>query len=247
MRGASFARLRRLEADDMRRSIKTSLALVASGAALLFVDGRARSGSRRMLAGARRLVVRRPVVDAVVTKEVRAKLDDVTDHAKSIRTEVDHGCVVLSGDVLTNERGRLVREISNVPSVDSVVDLMKEHEDPDELPSSVHGAMHIESERPRSRATRMRGFVRDLSLPARVVAGGAGLGLSLVGMRLRGFIGIPLGVIGVILFARAIAFRARRSEGSRTRREVAASSYGDETAPITVRDPLCAPQPLEAH
>jgi hypothetical protein len=237
----------------MRRSIKTSLALLASGAALFFVDGRTRRGSRRMLAGARRLVSRRPVVDAVLTKEVRAKLDDVTDHAKAIRAEVDHGCVVLSGDVLTNERGRLVRAVSNVPSVDSVVDVMKEHEDPDELPSSVHGAMHVESERPRprSRATALRALVRDfaLPLPARIVVGGAGLGLSLAGLRLRGLVGIPLGAFGVALFARAVAFHGQRAEpAERTATKPLTELTDEEAAAPTLRDPpRVEPHSLEAR
>ena len=193
----------------MRRSIKTGLALLASGAALLLVDDGARVRSRRVLASARKRLSRKPIVDQELTHEVRAKLEQSTAHANAIRVEVDHACVVLAGHVVTDERARLVRAVSRVAGVDSVVDLMTEHPSAADFPpvSQAPTSLRVRSEWPRRARGRVRAigrYVRDLSVPVRIIAGGAGLGLAAAGMKIRGLVGIPLGVVGVVLMARAM-------------------------------------------
>jgi hypothetical protein len=64
---------------------------------------------------------------------VRAKLALVSARPEAIRIMVDRSCVVLTGPVSTSERSRIVRSLARVRGVDSIVDLLSEEPDTEEV------------------------------------------------------------------------------------------------------------------
>lgn len=80
-------------------------------------------------ARARALLARirpKPVTDDTVELRVRKRLSRTASDPSAISVRIEHGCVDLRGPVETRERARIVRAISTVPGVDSVLDLMTE-------------------------------------------------------------------------------------------------------------------------
>lgn len=65
--------------------------------------------------------------DRWLAGRVRSELERTTPTAYAIDIGLENGCVILSGPVRTDQRGRVVRHVSRVRGVHSVIDLM--HED----------------------------------------------------------------------------------------------------------------------
>jgi hypothetical protein len=113
----------------MKRVLRTVLAFAAGGAVLLVLEGIARR--RGGLAGrsVRKLLARvrpKPVDDDTVVARVRRKLARTATAPQALTVAIEHGCVDLRGPVETRERARIVRAVSTVRGVDSVLDLMTE-------------------------------------------------------------------------------------------------------------------------
>jgi hypothetical protein len=125
---------------------------------------------------------------------VESRLEGLTPGAPAIQVSAEHGCVLLTGDVLTRERGRLVRDVAAVPGVDSVVDLMTERP-PDEVARARRSALDV-PERPAPR----QGAVEVV----------ASIALLVAAFRVRGAAGIALGASAVVLAITAIVPAARR-------------------------------------
>lgn len=83
----------------------------------------------------RLLAVLRPRVprDDTTHELVRAKLALVSSRPGAIRVIVDRSCVVLTGAVPTSERPRIVRSLARVRGVDSIVDLLSEEPDTEQV------------------------------------------------------------------------------------------------------------------
>ncbi len=84
--------------------------------------GRAGAGARALLARVRP----KPVTDDTVEALVRKRLARTASDPASIIVSIEHGCADLRGPVETRERARIVRAVSTVRGVDSVLDLMTE-------------------------------------------------------------------------------------------------------------------------
>jgi len=84
--------------------------------------GRAGARARALLARLRP----KPVTDDTVEIRVRKRLARTASDPSAIMVRIEHGCVDLRGPVETRERARIVRAVSTVPGVDSVLDLMTE-------------------------------------------------------------------------------------------------------------------------
>jgi uncharacterized membrane protein len=134
-----------------------------------------------------------------IERAVREKLDGLTPHATAMHVTGENGCVILTGDVLTDERALIVREVATVEGVDAVVDLLDEHREPDGIAALAQRGPELPTVPPvRSMRTMLARSVR----PAlRVAAAGAGLGAMASGLRLRGTAGVGLGILGGLLFA----------------------------------------------
>ncbi|GAC1518717.1 MAG: hypothetical protein NVS3B10_20640 [Polyangiales bacterium] len=105
------------------------LAFAAGAAVLLAMEAIGRRKGGHAGAGARALLARmrpKPVADDTVELRVRKKLARTASDPAAIVVFIEHGCADLRGPVETRERARLVRAVSTVRGVDSVLDLMTE-------------------------------------------------------------------------------------------------------------------------
>ncbi len=105
------------------------LAFAAGGAVLLVLESIGRRKGGRAGVGARALLARvrpKPVGDDTVELRVRKKLARTASDPTAIIVSIEHGCADLRGPVETRERARIVRAVSTVRGVDSVLDLMTE-------------------------------------------------------------------------------------------------------------------------
>lgn len=183
----------------MRTSVKTMLGIAGGATAMILLDGHA----TRAIGGVRRLLAREPECGATVQAAVRRKLDALTPHAGAIHVSDEQGCVTLTGDVLTEERALIVREVATVEGVDSVVDLMTEHVTPDNIPALVVATPKLPT------VPRVRSVIARSASPAlRVAAVAAGIGVAMAGLRLRGAAGVPLGILGGVLVAGGVGGRS---------------------------------------
>lgn len=131
-----------------------------------------------------------------IERAVREKLDGLTPHATALHVTGENGCVILTGDVLTDERALIVREAATVEGVDSVVDLLDEHREHDGIAALAQHGPQLPT------VPRMRSVLARTVHPAlRLAAAGAGLGAMASGLRLRGTAGVSLGIVGGLLFA----------------------------------------------
>lgn len=131
-----------------------------------------------------------------IARAVREKLDGLTPHATALHVTGENGCVILTGDVLTDERALIVREAATVEGVDSVVDLLDEHRQHDGIAALAQRGPQLPT------VPRMRSMLARTVHPAlRLAAAGAGLGAMASGLRIRGTAGVSLGIVGGVVFA----------------------------------------------
>ena len=109
-----------------------------------------------------------------IERAVREKLDGLTPHATALQVSGDNGCVILTGDVLTDERALIVREAATVEGVDSVVDLLDEHREPNGIAALAQHGPQLPTV-PRLRTMRSM-LARSMRPALRVAAAGAGIG-----------------------------------------------------------------------
>jgi hypothetical protein len=112
----------------MRTLFRRALWFTGSAVAMLALEAVSRRKGRRGNA-ARALLERvrpRPIPDDTIEARVRRKLARTASNPDAITISIEHGCVDLRGPVPTRERAHIVRAISAVRGVDSVVDLMTE-------------------------------------------------------------------------------------------------------------------------
>lgn len=134
-----------------------------------------------------------------IERAVREKLDGLTPHATALHVTGENGCVILTGDVLTDERALIVREAATVEGVDSVVDLLDEHREHDGIAALAQHGPQLPT------VPRMRSMLARTVHPAlRLAAAGAGVGAMASGLRLRGTAGVSLGIVGGVLFAAGV-------------------------------------------
>jgi uncharacterized membrane protein len=171
---------------------------------MMLLDGRAKPGVARV----RRALSRKPVIDNVVEGAAEAALTRLTPHAGAIHLSAEHGCVVLTGDVLTSERARVVREVAGVEGVDSVVDLMTEHRRDDGI-----AALATKGPRLASVARAHPAVVTPVPPTLRIAATGIGLGLIIASVRLRGWLAAAAATGGGLLLAGGVTGGARSGAG----------------------------------
>jgi hypothetical protein len=215
----------------MRSAIRTVLLSAAGAGAMLALERLARR--RGLLRGnpAQRfldMIRPAPVDDDTIEARVRRKLARTAHDPNAIAVAIEHGCVDLRGPVDTRERARIVRAVSMVPGVDSVLDLMTEpHGEPAGVaipppPAAAKASATATSTAlvhvptlglvlsPRDRAD----LSRWLSPAARILAIGAGLGLSISAFKIGGKLAVPVGAFGLALAgggaASAVRTRQRR-------------------------------------
>ena len=180
----------------MRTALRTGIGVAAGAVTMLLLDDRVRDA----LGAVTRVVRRPPVPGSALATAVQQKLEHVTPHGRAVSVSADHGCIVLTGDVLTDERALLVREVAAMDGVDAVVDLLTEHRAPDGIPALCASGPALATVPPVDAGER-----RIAPRVARATAVGAGVGLALAGVSMRGARGASFGVAGALLVAAGLA------------------------------------------
>lgn len=159
-------------------------------------------------------------------ERVRARLGTVASHPSSIEVSAADGRVTLRGPVLEHEADRIVRRVRRVRGVRSVEDHLERHRTADGVPGLQGAAVRRGGESAFAQAV--------WSPTARAIAGVAGVGLLLAGLRRSGIGGAIATVAGGTLLARAVTNLAlRRLLGiGAGRRAVVVQKAIDVDAPV---------------
>lgn len=175
----------------MHGLLRTALGIAAGATAMVMLEPRARP--RRVVSVMRRVAFGKRIHDRSLADEVASKLEKLTPRADAIQVSAENGCVMLAGDVLTEERAELVQGVASVPGVDSVVDLMTERAGGDGIPLVLRTEVAHEPRAPVFGAMQL----------------GAGVALLVAGGHVRGAPGIALGASGALLTVLGLATAAR--------------------------------------
>ncbi len=133
--------------------------------------------------------------EKVLASRVRSAIGTVCSHPGAIDVRVNKDHITLLGPILEREADKLVRRVKHVPGVGSVTDNLARHKSAEHI-SSLQGG--------RRREARFE-FRQENWAPApRLVAGAAGLGLSVAGLRLHGLRGGLAAGTGIALLLRAV-------------------------------------------
>lgn len=136
-----------------------------------------RDASARYLGSRAKAAAVRAKSDRVVSKSVRGAVRHSVSHPESIDVAVDHGHVILRGNLLPYEHQRLLDEVRRQPGVFMVTDHLSEHQG--------NGEYAVDS----GRAFRSAQGVSGWGVTGRVLAGCAGGALIFWGIRERKALG----------------------------------------------------------
>ena len=134
--------------------------------------------------------------ERVLEARIRAQIGRYVSHPRSIQVGVRDGTAVLAGPILKDEVDAILRATARVKGVHDVENQLDVHDDPAGVPGLQGG--------PSRREPRFELAQRNWSPSARLLAGFAGFTLVTGSAgRLKVF-GIPLGLGGALLLARAL-------------------------------------------
>jgi len=132
-----------------------------------------------MLAATRSRISNGEASDNVVEARVRSKLGFLVRHPSSISTQVSHGCVILSGPVLSDEVQQLINGVRAVPGVTDVENRLTVHSDPAQISG-------LQGQKPKPTGELWDIMQRRWSPSTRFLAGTAGaVSLGLIAYSLR--------------------------------------------------------------
>lgn len=194
-------RRRRAVAKD-----KTIHALRTGGSACLKTSRDLGNRSKGMVLGAASRLRREDPDATTLTDRVRSQLGRVVSHPSSLNVLADEsGRVVLTGSVLGPEHEGLLKAVRKVKGVHEVEDRTYVYQEAGNVPE-------LQGEGDR---TARSGFLRRNWAPAtRLMAGTAGAGLLVAGLKRRDKAGAALGAVGLGLLARGLTnLEARRLTG----------------------------------
>ena len=180
--------------------------------------------------------------DRVIAERVRSALGRLTSHPGPIYVMAREGVVRLRGDVLRREAEAVVRGVAHVRGVREVLDELRVHDSPGRI-SSLQGAW-------APRSPRLEYLQANWSPAPRVLAGGAGVALTIAGLAMRTRAGYGLAAAGVALLTRAVANRplshligARTDENDGVRVQKTIEVYADPDEVYACwRDLQCFPR-----
>jgi uncharacterized membrane protein len=185
----SGRRRRVLARDRLNRLLHEAADVIQRGVqdALHRFKGFAWEGKRLVFAGR--------VDDEVLVERVHAALGRVVRHPGSINVRVEEGRVTLTGPVLADEAGRLLRRLLMLKGLKSVENQLKIYDRPGDVPG-------IQGNVPARHETAE--LAQESWTPAlRLVAGAAGVWAVESGVRRAGVFGSLLGAAGSALLVRS--------------------------------------------
>jgi uncharacterized membrane protein len=154
--------------------------------------------SRGVAAEMRHLVISDTAGDEVLVQRVRSAMGGVVGHPGSIHVTAHDGHVILSGVILEDEVGPLIKRASSVRGVKSVEERLDIYKEPGNIPG-LQGAP----------ARRLSGDQFELmqtywSPTARLLTGTAGSVALMLGLERRDVFGATIAASGFMLFMRAL-------------------------------------------
>jgi hypothetical protein len=148
------------------------------------------------LAELRGAVRREDVPDGVLVDRVRSRLGRAASHPSAIEVRVENGCVMLSGAVLEDEVGQVLRAVSKVRGVTCVDNRMHAHAE-----SSNIAALQGEARRPGPSLDVLQ---ENWSPTTRMAAGAVGAALMASCLASRSPWSVLWGTAGFVVAARAL-------------------------------------------
>ncbi len=146
----------------------------------------------------RHLLTSETVDDRVLAERVRSALGGVVSHPGSIHVDAHDGHVILSGVILADEVGPLLKRIKAVRGVSDVEDHLEVHQEPGNVPG-------LQGQPARRLAGNQFELMQSNWSPsARLFAGIAGGALVMYGLGRRDKYGASVSTAGVALFVRAL-------------------------------------------
>ena len=136
------------------------------------------------------------VPDRVLVERLRAKLGRHVSHSHAIKVQADRGYVTLKGPILAREHNAVMSAARRVRGVRDVQDLLQVHESGEHV-SALQG----------SGALRRDARQETWTPTARVLSGGTGAALLLMGLRHRGVVGTVASAAGALMVTRALSNR----------------------------------------
>jgi hypothetical protein len=126
--------------------------------------------------------------DDILVERVRSQMGRTVSHPHAIHVSAKNSCVILGGEILSNEVNGLIRVVSRVKGVKEVVNKMNAHDQPGDI-SSLQGG-HTR------RGNRFALFQSNWPPTVRLMVGTGGLMTAAAGIKQGGLIGSILTGIG---------------------------------------------------
>ena len=126
--------------------------------------------------------------DDILVERVRSQMGRTVSHPHAIHVSAKNSCVILSGEILSNELNGLIRAVSGVKGVKDVVNELNTHDRPGDI-SSLQGGR-------TRRGNRLALFQSNWPPAVRLVVGTGGLITTAAGTKQGGLIGSILTGIG---------------------------------------------------
>ena len=126
--------------------------------------------------------------DDILVERVRSQMGRTVSHPHAIHVSAKNSCVILSGEILSNELNGLIRAVSGVKGVKDVVNQLNSHNQPGDI-SSLQGGR-------TRRGNRFAFFQSNWPPAVRLMVGTGGLITTAAGTKQGGLIGSILTGIG---------------------------------------------------
>jgi len=126
--------------------------------------------------------------DDILVERVRSQMGRTVSHPHAIHVSAKNSCVILSGEILSNELNGLIRAVSGVKGVKDVVNELNAHNQPGDI-SSLQGGR-------TRRGNRLALFQSNWPPAVRLMVGTGGLITTAAGTKQGGLIGSILTGIG---------------------------------------------------
>ena len=135
--------------------------------------------------------------DDILVERVRSQMGRTVSHPHAIHVSAKNSCVILSGEILSNELNGLIRAVSGVKGVKDVVNELNTHDRPGDI-SSLQGGR-------TRRGNRLALFQSNWPPAVRLMVGTGGLITTAAGTKQGGLIGSILTGIGAGLTVLSMA------------------------------------------
>jgi uncharacterized membrane protein/CBS domain-containing protein len=156
--------------------------------------------TRGVVAETKSIISREEISDEKLNARIRSKIGRLTTHPHALKTQVENGKVIISGQILSDEADDLVKGIEKMRGVNEIETHLELHNASEKLPAlSPNYRTHLKNGISHSWRTP------NLPRRIRVLSTAAGLGLGYLAMKKRGILGTTAGGAGAELLSLGLA------------------------------------------